>query len=196
MLTITWIQFGAPQVELGVSGGLAGVSRFAGGAGEWTLCPKQIHFGTQTDNSEVAVSVYSTILANVQSSNAAELIPAAAMRAGLPASAVSSLLAALPLGADALAKVPGISVDIITAAGTALVQSYQIGLRYVTLFFKTFVRIEIIWLLCRATALSSLAFGILAIVSSFLCNDITPKMNDKIEVFLENTTQARKNEFH
>jgi hypothetical protein len=28
MLSITFIQFGVPQVELGVSGGLAGVSRF------------------------------------------------------------------------------------------------------------------------------------------------------------------------
>lgn len=41
MLSITFIQFGVPQVELGISGGLAGVSRFAGGA--------------------IAISVYSTI---------------------------------------------------------------------------------------------------------------------------------------
>lgn len=31
-LSIAFIQFGVPQVELGISGGLAGVSRFAGGA--------------------------------------------------------------------------------------------------------------------------------------------------------------------
>jgi hypothetical protein len=99
-------------------------------------------FRSLADNSEVAVSVYSTILANVQSSNAAKLIPAAAMSAGLPASAVPALLAALPLGADALAKVPGISTKIITAASAALVQSYQIGLRYVTPILKTPVRIE------------------------------------------------------
>jgi hypothetical protein len=106
-------------------------------------CPKQKRFGPPADNSEVAVSVYSTILANVQSSHAAKLIPAAAMGAGLPASAVPALLAALPLGADALATVPGISMDIITAASAALVQSYQIGLRYVTSFLETSVRIEI-----------------------------------------------------
>lgn len=41
MLSITFIQFGVPQVELGISGGLAGVSRYAGGA--------------------IAISVYSTI---------------------------------------------------------------------------------------------------------------------------------------
>jgi hypothetical protein len=44
MLSITFIQFGVPQVELGISGGLAGVSRFAGGA--------------------IAISVYSTICKN------------------------------------------------------------------------------------------------------------------------------------
>jgi hypothetical protein len=31
-LSIAFIQFGVPQVELGISGGLAGVARFAGGA--------------------------------------------------------------------------------------------------------------------------------------------------------------------
>jgi hypothetical protein len=41
MMSIAFIQFGVPQVELGISGGLAGVSRFAGGA--------------------IAISVYSTI---------------------------------------------------------------------------------------------------------------------------------------
>jgi hypothetical protein len=41
MLSITFIQFGVPQVELGISGGLAGVSRYAGGA--------------------IAIGVYSTI---------------------------------------------------------------------------------------------------------------------------------------
>jgi hypothetical protein len=41
-LSIAFIQFGVPQVELGISGGLAGVSRFAGGAiaisGMYLIC--------------------------------------------------------------------------------------------------------------------------------------------------------------
>lgn len=41
MMSIASIQFGLQQVELGIPGGLAGVSRFAGGA--------------------IAISVYSTI---------------------------------------------------------------------------------------------------------------------------------------
>ncbi|KAF1847133.1 MFS general substrate transporter [Cucurbitaria berberidis CBS 394.84] len=155
-LSIAFIQFGVPQVELGISGGLAGVSRFAGGA--------------------VAISVYQTILTNVQSSKTLELVPTAATAAGLPSSSVSALLAALPLGATALAKVPGITNEIIAAAGAAFQQAYVVGL--------------------RTTALSSLSFGILAIIACCFCNDIGPKMDNKIEVFLENDENAEKNRYH
>jgi hypothetical protein len=88
--------------------------------------------------------VYTTILANVQSSHAATLVPVAAEAAGLDPSASAALLAALPLGAAALAKVPGITTDIIAAAAAAFQQSYVVAL--------------------RTTALSSLPFGILAII--------------------------------
>jgi len=136
MLSITFIQFGVPQVELGISGGLAGVSRFAGGA--------------------IAISVYSTVLANVQVSSIKTLLPAAVTAAGLPTSSIADLAAALPLGAAALAKVPGISTSIIAAAGGAVVESYVKAL--------------------RVTALSSLAFGILAIIACICCNDIGHKV--------------------
>jgi hypothetical protein len=104
------------------------------------------------------------------------LLPAAATGAGLPASSLADLIAALPLGAAALAKVPGISTKIIAAAGAAVTESYVHAL--------------------RVTALSSLAFGILAILACICCNDIGHKMNDKIEVFLENDEFADKNVYH
>lgn len=85
-------------------------------------------------------------------------------------------MAALPLGAAALAKVPGITTDIIVAAGGAFQQAYVVGL--------------------RTTALSSLSFGILAIIACCFCNDIGPKMDNKIEVFLENDENADKNKYH
>jgi hypothetical protein len=88
--------------------------------------------------------VYTTILSNVQSSNAAKLVPAAAEAAGLDPSASAGLLAALPLGAAAIAKIPGITVDIVAAAGAAFQQSYVVAL--------------------RTTALSSLPFGVIAII--------------------------------
>lgn len=127
-LSIAYVQFGCEQTELGISGGLAGVARFAG-----------------------AISIYTTILTNVSSTNMAKLVPAAVTAAGLPGSSVAALLAALPLGAAALAKVPGITTKIAVAAGAAFQESYVVGL--------------------RTTALASLAFGIMGIIgkSSFLC---------------------------
>ena len=121
-----------PQVELGISGGLAGVTRFAGGA--------------------IAISVYTTIEKNVLTSWSVKLIPKAAIAAGLPASSVTAFMEALPLGATALEKVPGITTAAIEAGGAALQQAYVHAL--------------------RVTALSSLSFGILAIIACCLCNDI------------------------
>ena len=104
------------------------------------------------------------------------LIPAAVLPLGLPESSIPSLLVALPQGSAALMKVPGISTAIAVAAGGALQESYRIAL--------------------RTTALSSLSFGIIAIIACALCNDIGKKMNSKIEVFLENDEFAGRNRFH
>jgi hypothetical protein len=112
----------------------------------------------------------------VQSSKAAELVPAAVIAAGLSADTAPAFLAALPLGASALSKIPGVTNSIIAAGGAAFQQAYVVGL--------------------RTTALSSLSFGIIAIIACCFCNDIGPKMNNKIEVFLENDENANKNKYH
>ncbi|KAF9891663.1 hypothetical protein FE257_003675 [Aspergillus nanangensis] len=155
-LTVAYIQFGTEQTELGISGGLAGVARFAGGS--------------------IATSIYTTILTNVQGNAAVELVPPAAIAAGLPKSSVEALMAALPVGASALAKVPGITNDVILAASGAFQQSYVVGL--------------------RTTCLSSLSFGVVGIIACLFCQDIGRKMTGKIEVFLENDDLADKNKYH
>lgn len=110
----------------------------------------------------------------MQSSHAAMLVPAAAaITACLPASSAKALLAALPLGSAALAKMPGITAKVAVAAGKAFQQSYVFGL--------------------RTTALSSLSFGIIGIIACICCNDIGHKMNEKIEIFLENDENADRN---
>ena len=48
----------------------------------------------------------------------------------------------------------------------------------------------------RKVAFASLAFGGCAIIASLFLEDIGPKMNNKIEVFLENDVQAEKNVYH
>ncbi len=45
-------------------------------------------------------------------------------------------------------------------------------------------------------AYSSVAFGVVALIATFFLEDIGPKMNKKIEIFLENDVQADKNKFH
>lgn len=44
----------------------------------------------------------------------------------------TEILAALPLGAAALEKVPGITTAIATSAGLAFQESYRLALRYVS----------------------------------------------------------------
>lgn len=108
-LSIAYIQFGADQVELGISGGLAGVARYAGGA--------------------VAVTMYTSILSSVQQPYAAKHVVAAAEAAGASHTVAENVLAALPLGAAALEQVKGITTSIATAAGAAFVESYVQGLK-------------------------------------------------------------------
>ncbi|KAK5699939.1 hypothetical protein LTR97_006073 [Elasticomyces elasticus] len=155
-LSIAFIQFGVDQHELGISGGLAGVARFAGGA--------------------VAISVYTSILSNSVGSSAVKLVLPAAEAAGATPETALAILQALPLGATALAAIPGATTEMIAAAGAAFQQCYVIGL--------------------RTTALSSLSFGIVGIIACMFCNDIGHKMTNKIEIFLENDINADKNEFH
>ena len=108
-LSIAYIQMGVDQRELGVAGGLAGTARNAGGA--------------------VAICVYSTILINKQASEAVKLVPAAVMKAGGSMTMATEILAALPLGATALAKIKGATLPMIEAAGLAYQESYTKGLQ-------------------------------------------------------------------
>ena len=87
----------------------SGVARYAGGA--------------------VAVTIYETILANVVASTSIVTVPAAAVAAGASKATAMAVLEALPLGAKALAAVPGITLAIETAAGGAFVEAYVKGTR-------------------------------------------------------------------
>lgn len=124
----------------------------------------------------LAQAIYTTILTNTQSARAAATVPAAAIAAGMSSENAQALLAAFPLGASAISKVPGTSTEAIGAASLAFQWSYAHGLKVV--------------------ALSSLSFGIVGLLCIFYCEDLTPKMTNKVEIFLENDIYADKNEFH
>jgi hypothetical protein len=153
---VVFVQLGVGQLDLGASGGLAGVARFGGGS--------------------LAVAVYTSVLTNTQAKKAVQLVTKAGMDNGLTQAASTQLLAALSLGAEAIAAVPGINPKAIAAAGAAFLESYAHGL--------------------RMTAFASLGFGGLGILCCILCEDIGHKMNNKTEIFLENDVNAEKNEFH
>lgn len=85
----------------------------------------------------MAICVYTTVLFNVQGSHALKLVPQAVMAAGGSAKMATAVLTALPLGAAALEKVPGINTAIAGAAGLAYQESYRLGLRYM-LFMRSY----------------------------------------------------------
>jgi hypothetical protein len=154
--SVAFSQLGVNQRDLGTSGGLAGFARFAGGS--------------------LAQAIYSSILTNTQATRAALTVPKAAIAAGLSAENAAKLLAAFPLGAKALAAVPGVNEEILAAAGTAFAWSYAHAL--------------------QITALSSLSFGGLGLLCCLYCENIDHKMNNETNVFLENDVNADRNEFH
>lgn len=102
--SIAFTQLGVHQHDLGMSGGLAGVARYAGGS--------------------LAQAIYVSILANTQSAKAARLVPAAVQQAGGSATMAEALLAAFPLGTAALEAVPGVNAQILVAAGSAYQWAY------------------------------------------------------------------------
>ena len=116
--SIAFTQLGVHQHDLGMSGGLAGVARYAGGS--------------------LAQAIYVSILTNAQSARAAATVPAAAILAGASESAATALLAAFPLGSAAIAEVPGVNEQIIAAAGGAFQLSYAYGLKITALSSLSF----------------------------------------------------------
>lgn len=120
----------------------------------------------------IAASVYTTILTNTVSKWTARYVPAAVEAAGLAASKVPALLkdAASPTFAK------DYSPAVVAAYGGAVQHAYEKGVQMV--------------------AYASLAFGIVGIIASACCKDVDEKMNNKIEVYLENDIQADKNIYH
>lgn len=153
---MAFTQLGVPQQDLGFSGGLAGMARYAGGS--------------------LAQAIYTTILTNTQTRRVASTLPTAAVAAGMTPENAQKLLAAFPLGASAIAAVPGTTAEALAAAALAFQWSYAHALKIV--------------------ALSSLSFGLVGLICVFWCEDVGPKMTNKTEVFLENDVNAEKNVFH
>lgn len=124
----------------------------------------------------IATTVYVTILQTTLSKAAISNIVPAVVEAGGTTALGNAVLVALPEGAEVVSAIPGMTATIAAAAAAAWQQCYIKAIRTV--------------------ALSSIAFGGLGMLACLWCEDITPKLNNKTEVFLENDVQADKNRFH
>ena len=120
----------------------------------------------------IAASVFTTILTNTVTKYTERYVPAAVKAAGLPAAQVPALLKVLSLPTFAKDYPP----KIVAAAAAAVQQAYEKGVQNV--------------------AFASLAFGIVGIIACACCKDVDHKMNNKIEVYLENTENANRNKYH
>ena len=173
-LSVAFTQLGVHQHDLGISGGLAGVARYAGGS--------------------LAQAIYVSILANTQSSRAAATVPQAAMQAGANSSTAVALLAAFPLGSAAIAEVPGINDQILAAAGSAFQWSYAHGLKVTALSSLSFGFVGLILcVLCENIDAKVRQWRFGHRESMLMLDD---QMNAETNVFLENDINADKNEFH
>lgn len=111
-LAVTFTQLGVPQEFLGISGGLAGLARYAGGA--------------------VASASYSSAIGNGIQKRGWELIPPAALDAGLPEESLETLMSAVISGGPAaISKIQGVTPQVTEAVAMAYKWSVAFGLRYV-----------------------------------------------------------------
>jgi hypothetical protein len=107
----------------------------------------------------IAVAVYSTILTNRLATTLPAVVGGAATAAGLPASDVPGMLAAVAAGT--VAEAPGVTDSILAAIAGAVPTAYSQA-------FKT-------------VYLASLGFGGIAIIGSLLTVDPQKHLTDKVE---------------
>lgn len=122
-LSIAVSQMGVDHKDLGLSGGISGVARFA--AGSSGLDPPSLTTFADQIPRTVAAAVYTTVLSNTVAKWTAQLVPSAAIGAGLPASDVAKLLGVL--GTPALAM--NYSPSVVAAVGKAVQLAYQHGMQ-------------------------------------------------------------------
>ena len=100
-------------------------------------------------------------------------VTSAALAAGVPPGQISALLASLT---DTKALTQEFGAEVVAAVGRAQQLAVANGIKLI--------------------ALTSMAFGIVGIIACMCCENIDHKMNEKIEVFLENDEFAAKNKYH
>lgn len=117
----------------------------------------------------VASTVFQTILNNKVAEFTPKLVVPAAIKAGLDQAKAAELLAVI--SSPSLSTL--FSPAVVAAASEAMKQAY-----------------------CKAifvVAMSSLGFGVVAIIAALCCKNVDMKMTGKIDVYLENDAYADRN---
>ncbi|KAH9823610.1 Major facilitator superfamily domain, general substrate transporter [Teratosphaeria destructans] len=120
----------------------------------------------------IATSVYTTVLNNSLADALTKNVPPAAEAAGVAASQISKLMAAI----SASTYSTEYSASVVAAITPAIQNSYC----------------HAIYMVC----MTSLGFGLFGLLCCAYCKDVDRKMNNKIEVYLENTKYADRNKYH
>jgi hypothetical protein len=131
-LCIAFTQMGVPQEQLGISGGLSGTVRFAGGASTFVPssaadpCALWKGFVHQLTMFTVAQAVYLTVFDNEVAKKTPVLVTKAAEKAGVSASKIPELLKLLATP-TALAK--AFPASVVAAVGRAQQEAVVKGVR-------------------------------------------------------------------
>ncbi|KAF2436319.1 MFS general substrate transporter [Tothia fuscella] len=120
----------------------------------------------------IAQAIYLAIFNSTIAKATLQLVPTAATKAGLSAADLPALLALLG------------KPDFATTYNSAIVAA-------VTIAQKEVIRRGV-----QLVAYVSIPFGIVGIIACLCCKDCNDRMNDKIEVYLENTEMASHNKYH
>jgi hypothetical protein len=113
----------------------------------------------RTGLAGVALSIYSTVLANRVALNVPEYVTAAASQAGLSDDAIPSLIAGLS-GTGSLEAVSGLNDEILAAASDAFQTAYSKSFQVVYLISISFGGLAIIAALCSPNLESSFSESI------------------------------------
>lgn len=97
----------------------------------------------------------------------------AALSAGVPQDRITQLLTELT---DIPTLTADFGAEVVAAVGYAQQLAIAHGIKLV--------------------ALTSMGFGIIGIIACLCCKDVDAKMNETIEVFLENDEFADRNKYH
>ncbi|RMY53202.1 hypothetical protein D0865_05375 [Hortaea werneckii] len=121
----------------------------------------------------IGTTIYSTVLSNSLSKAIANRVPDAALDAGLSQGRLTELLSAVGTADLSTANFSSAVVEAVTLASKQA---------YCHAFF--------------VVAMTSMAFGIIGLVACACCKDVDHRMDQHIEVFLENDKLADRNKFH